>query len=322
MNNTVYSLLLFISAMLSACSPNENSRDGAEIEGVNDSAANGKIRQEDVGALGRSLTFHASFDNGADADFALGDPRINSGKTVSGQQKPVSSEPGLGNPPLAIAKGEGRFGDALDFTLENTHVVFYKAEKNVAYSTKDFSGTLSFWLKLDPQRIPQTYTDPIQLTDKDYSNSAIWVDFTKNDVPSDFRLGIFGDQKVWDKKNLKGASEEFFWRLLKIVKPPFSSDKWTHVVASWEGINTDQIARGKLYFDGKFQGETGAITEPFVWDLPEATIRLGTGPFVGMFDDIAMFDRSLTDEEVRKLYELKGGVRDLHGHTNKASANE
>lgn len=319
--NKFYSLLLLISTLLSACSSDEKSKDAAERRGANAPAAHDKPKAGSLSALSKSLTFHASFDQGADADFALGDPRIYSGKTVADQQKPVSSEPGLGNPALAIVPGEGKFGDALEFTLENSHVVFYKAEKNVPYATKDFSGTLSFWLKLDPQKIPQTYTDPIQLTDKDYSNSAIWVDFTKNDTPSDFRLGIYGDQKVWDKKNLKGASEEFFWRLLKIVKPPFSFDNWTHVVVTWEGINTDQIARGKLYFDGKFQGETGGITEPFVWDLPEATIRLGTGPFVGMFDDLAIFDRSLTDEEVKDLYELKGGVTDLNPTISGASDN-
>lgn len=307
----IYSLLLLISLIFSACSSNKESKEVAESEGISVSAANGNIKPSDLSTLSKSLTFHASFDKGADADFALGDPRVYSGKTVAGQQKPVSSEPGLGKPALAIVPGHGKFGAALEFTLENSHVVFYKAEKNVPYSTKNFSGTLSFWLKLDPQKIPQMYTDPIQLTDKDYSNSAIWVDFTKNDTPSDFRLGIFGDQKVWDKKNLKGASEEFFWRLLKIVKPPFSPDEWTHVVVTWEGINTDQIARGKLYFDGKFQGETGGITEPFVWDLSEATIRLGTGPFVGMFDDIAIFDRSLSDGEVEALFKLKGGVVSL-----------
>jgi hypothetical protein len=150
------------------------------------------------------------------------------------------------------------------------------------------------------------------LTDKDYSNSAIWVDFTKNDTPSDFRLGVFGDQKVWDKKNKKEYSEEFFWRLLKIARPPFSGDKWTQVVVSWEGLNTGQVGRGKLYFDGKFQGETGGIREPFVWDISEATIRLGTGPYVGMFDDIAVFNNSLTYEEVHILYKLKGGVSDLY----------
>ncbi|MEB2779581.1 LamG domain-containing protein [Algoriphagus sp. C2-6-M1] len=314
--NKLYSFLLVISAISYACSSDEKSKGAADRGGANGVAANDKREPGSLSILSKSLTFHASFDEGADADFALGDPRIYSGKTAADQQNPGPSEPGLGNPALAIVQGEGEFGDALEFTLENSHVVFFKAEKNVPYTTKDFSGTLSFWLKLDPQKIPQTYTDPVQLTDKDYSNSAIWVDFTKNDTPSDFRLGIFGDQKVWDKKNLKGAGEEFFWRLLKIVKPPFSSDKWTHVVVTWEGINTDEIARGKLYFDAKFQGETGGITEPFVWHLSEAKIRLGTGPFVGMFDDLAIFDRSLTPDEVRDLYELNGGVTDLNPYIN------
>lgn len=316
MKKKIY-LLVSASAVLFACSPRESRKDVADMKKNLPPAVNGNIRQSGVVVPGESLTFHASFDNGADADFALGDPRIYSGKTVAGQQKPVSSEPGLGNPPLDIAEGQGKFGHALEFTFQNTHVVFYKAQGNVAYSTTNFSGTLSFWLKLDPQKIPQTYTDPIQLTDKDYSNSAIWVDFTKNDTPSDFRLGIFGDQKVWDKRNLKGASEEFFWRLLKVVKPPFSPDKWTHVVVSWEGINTGRISRGKLYFNGELQGETGGITEPFLWDIQEATIRLGTGPFVGLFDDIAIFDRSFTDEEVKSLYDLTGGVKDLHPYVNK-----
>jgi hypothetical protein len=208
--------------------------------------------------------------------------------------------------------GQGKFGACLEFTKENSHIVYYKAEKNVPYSDKDFDGTVSFWLKLDPQKIPQTYTDPLQLTDKDYSNSAIWIDFTKNDTPSDFRLGIFGELKVWDKKKKKEYSEEFFWRLLKVARPPFSSDRWTHVVVSWQGLNTGQAGRGKLYFDGRFQGETGGIPEPFVWNLSQATIRLGTGPFIGMFDDLAIFDRNLTDDEVLTVYNLRGGIADLH----------
>jgi hypothetical protein len=305
MKNNFYFILIVIF-LFSACSSNEKGKEVQEKnEGIQTQASDTGTRSVDLSTLSKSLTFHASFDKGADADFALGDRLIYSGKTVAGQQKPVSSEPGLGSPALAVVPGQGKFGAALEFTRENSHVVFYKAEKNVAYSTENFSGTVSFWLRLDPQKIPQTYTDPIQLTDKDYSNSAIWVDFTKNDTPSDFRLGIFGDQKVWDKKNQKGESEAFFWRLLKIVKPPFSPDKWTHVVVSWQGLNTDKIGRGKLYFDGKLQGETGGIREPFVWDISEATIRLGTGPYVGMFDEIAIFNRSLTDEEVHTLYELK-----------------
>ncbi len=305
MKNIFY-FLFFFTSILTACSSNEKVKEDDVF------TSDSSTKSNDLSILSKALTFHTSFDNGADADFALGDRRIYSVKTATGEQKPISSEPGLGNPPIVVVPGQGKFGAALGFTKENSHVVFYKAEKNVAYSKKGFNGSISLWLRLDPQQIPQTYTDPLQLTDKDYSNSAIWIDFTKNDTPSDFRVGIFGDQKVWDKKNKKEYSEEFFWRLLKIARPPFSRDKWTHVVISWENLNTEQAGRGKLYFDGKFQGETGGIREPFVWNLSEATIRLGTGPYIGIIDDIAIFNRSLTNEEVQSLYELEGGVSGLH----------
>jgi hypothetical protein len=161
--------LLITTSVFSACSFNGKVKEGQETKGSSEIDASGSSsKSNDLSAISTSLTFHASFDEGADADFALGDPRIYSGKTVRGQQKPVSSEPGLGNPALAIAPGQGKFGAALEFTQENSHVVFYKAEKNVAFSPENFSGSLSFWLRLDPQKIPQTYIDPIQLTDKDF----------------------------------------------------------------------------------------------------------------------------------------------------------
>jgi hypothetical protein len=53
-------------------------------------------------------------------------------------------------------------------------------------------GTLSFWLRLDPQKdLAPGFTDPIQLTDKAYNDSAVWVDFTKDDVPRYFRCARF-----------------------------------------------------------------------------------------------------------------------------------
>ena len=90
---------------------------------------------------------------------------------------------GLGDPPVGIAEGRGKFGSALEMTLENTHVVLYKAERNVAYAPEAFRGTVSFWMSLDPAEIPGQYCDPLQVTDKKYSDACIWVDFTKNDTP-------------------------------------------------------------------------------------------------------------------------------------------
>jgi Concanavalin A-like lectin/glucanases superfamily len=256
-------------------------------------------------ALAKALTFHASFDHGPDADFALGDPTLHSVSTAG------PPTPGLGDPPVTIAANRGKFGSALELTLENTHVVLYRAEHNVAYSPEAFRGTVSLWLSVDPAEIPGQYCDPLQVTDKKYSDACIWVDFTKNDTPSDFRLGVFGDAGVWDPDGKEGGGERFFWRLVKVAEPPFAKGRWTHIVITWDGLNDTQAGRARLYFDGQFQGATGRIAEPFSWDVANAYIRLGTGRYVGLFDDLAFFNRALTPAEVRALNALTGGVAEL-----------
>ena len=261
-------------------------------------------------SLSRALTFHASFDHGPDADFALGDRRIYS-VTDEGEQEAAALTPGLGQKPLAIAQGRGRFGAALELTLENSHVVIYRAARNVAYSPEAFRGTASLWMSLDPAEIPERYCDPFQLTDKDYSDACIWADFTKNDTPSDFRLGCFGDRSVWDVTNQAGRSEEFFFRLVKVAEPPFAKGRWTHVAITWDGLNTPQPGRARLYLNAEYRGATSAIPERFTWDVDRVNIRLGTGHYVGLFDDIAFFDRPLAAEEIRVLYGLESGVAEL-----------
>jgi hypothetical protein len=59
-------------------------------------------------------------------------------------------------------------------------------------------------------------------------------------------------------------------------------------------------------------GSTSAISEPFTWDVTNARIRLGTGHYVGMMDDISAFNQSLSDEEVTALYNLSNGVAELY----------
>jgi hypothetical protein len=255
--------------------------------------------------LAKALTFHASFDRGPDADFALGDPTLYS---ASADGTPV---PGLGDPPVTIVRDGGKYGAALQLTVENSHVLLYRAEGNVAYSPTAFHGTVSFWMSLDPTEIPAQYCDPLQVTDKKYSDACIWVDITKNDTPPDFRLGVFGDNGEWDPDGKEGAGERFFWRLVKVAQPPFAKGRWTHVVVTWDGINDSQNGRARLYFDGQHQGVSGRIAERFSWDVGKAYIRLGTGHYVGLFDDLAFFNRALTPDEIRTLHGLSRGVAEL-----------
>ena len=297
MNTNCFAAALLFGFLLIACSRPE---DKTTTPPTTDTTATLRT------GLSESLTFHASFDQGGDADFGDGDLKLYS---IDSRSKAVSE--GTGNAPQKLDTARGNFGSALAFTKENTHTVFYNVEKNIAYSSTSFSGTFSFWLSTDTEEIPGQYCDPVQITDDDYSNSAIWVDITKNDSPSDLRLGVFGDQPVWDVSNKKGEAEEFFWRLHKVAQPPLGKGKWTHVVMTWDGLNNTKEGRARLYLNGEYQGSSSVIREPFTWDVAKTRLNLGIG-YVGLFDDVAVFSKALNPEEIRFLYNLNKGVAELY----------
>ena len=68
---------------------------------------------------------------------------------------------------------------------------------------------------------------------------------------------------------------------------------------------------GKLYIDGKLQGAIEKWDLRFEWDPSKVLLVLGAA-YVGHMDDLAVFDRPLTDGEVDRLFRLKEGVRELY----------
>jgi hypothetical protein len=258
--------------------------------------------------LTRALTFHASFDGNPDADFALGDRRIYTATSYKAREDTAA---GIGNPDVVLAPGKGRFGAALEFKKKNARALFFQAAKNVAYRERDWSGTVSFWLSLDPETdLAPGYCDPIQVTDEDYNDAAVWVDFTRDDKPRHFRLGVFGDLKAWNPEGLApDKNPAFTHRLVTVTTPPFARGKWTHVVLTHSGLGSNSGV-AKLYLDGKLQGTTETIREPFTWDLARAAIRLGVN-YVGLFDEVAVFSRALEEREVETLHRLPKGVAGL-----------
>ncbi|MBI3208181.1 MAG: LamG domain-containing protein [Candidatus Solibacter usitatus] len=258
--------------------------------------------------LGKSLTFHADFDATTDARRATGDKRI---YTAAAYKEQAAAKPGLDHPDVELAPGEGRFGGALSFKKKNVKAVFYKAEKNAAFDPKNWTGTISFWLSLDPnQDLEPGFCDPIQVTDKAYNDDAIWVDFTKDERPRHFRLGVFGDLKAWNPQNLPADKyPDFNKRLVVNRNPPFARGKWTHVVITHTGLGSGN-GEARLYLDGRLQGAAEHIKEPFSWNLATAAIRVGVN-YVGLFDDLAMFNRALTAGEVKSLHGLKKGIASL-----------
>ena len=231
----------------------------------------------------QALTFRATFDKGPDADFAKGDKSIYFAPSYKEQASAVK---GLGQAPVALENG------ALRFKSKHTTALFFKIQDNVNPTT----GTIAFKLKLDPALdLPPDYVDPIQFTDKAYNDSALWVDFTKDEKPRLFRLGVFGELKAWNPTNIPpDKNPKFNERLVVVKQPPFTREKWTHIVITYA------TGTASLYLDGKLQGNSSPITEPFTWDLSKATIRLGVN-YAGLMDDIAIYNRVLTPKEIAKL---------------------
>lgn len=255
---------------------------------------------EAVAAIRKSLTLSANFNAGADAEFAKGDKRI---YTASSSAR-KDSKAGLPAGEVEVAKGEGRRGgDALRFIRKSGKVVFFSAANNIDYRKEDWSGTVSFWLKLDANKdLGDWYCDPIQITEKTWNDGALWVDFSKDDKPKQFRLGAFADLKVWNPDNKDFEKMSPAERPMHAVtKPPFSRDAWTHVVITFANFNTGKPnGSAKLYLDGKLQGAVAGRNQRFTWDVEKAAIQLGMS-YVGLFDDLTVFNRSLTDAEVQVL---------------------
>jgi len=301
--------------ILFACSDCRRASVAAESEvpsarGAADADPNPAVERS---ALSTALTFHAGFDGSADAGFARGDARI---YTATSYKARGDARVGLEAPAdvRLVAEG-GRFGGALHFPKKNGAAVFFRAKDNVAFDPKGWSGTVSLWLRLDPNvDLEPGYCDPIQVTDASFKDAAIWVDFSKDDDPRQFRLGVFGDHDVWNPENIPPPKNPAFLdRLVPVQGPPFSRDRWTHVVVAYRDLGSG-AGEASLYLDAELQGTAKSIEEPFTWEVDRAALRLGLS-YVGHFDELAVFDRPLTAAEVRELHELPDGVVGLYPAT-------
>ena len=257
--------------------------------------------------LKNSLTFHASFDKGFDADFARGEERIFTAPSYDETSKAIH---GMSIETIKRVQGDGVGGGAaLQFTEKTKPVIFYASLLNMEYDENNWNGTISLWLKLNPELdLALGYTDPIQITDSGYDDAAFWVDFS-NKNPRSFRMGLYGDVTVWNPHKIAPDDNPAFQnRLLPAKNRTFSREKWTHVVISFSDLNTSS-GIGHFYINGQYQGNR-AITEPFTWDLGKAKIFLGLN-YVGMLDEVSIFNTGLSKEEVQELYKLQGGIMNL-----------
>lgn len=257
--------------------------------------------------LSRALTLHASFDHGLDADFSRGDKKC----YVQQGQKLV---PATLNEDVKLAADAGRFGGALHFPRKGTYRPSFEDGGVLGYNGKSWSASVSVWLRLNPdQDLQPGYCDPVQIIGDDNKKGYIFLEWSKDETPRYFRYAIRPLFHIWNPKNVQWADIPFEQRpMVQVARAPFSREQWTHVVFTLENINDKtKPPVGKLYLNGRLQGAIERWNMTFDWDPARVLLVLGAS-YVGYMDDLAVFDRPLTDVEVDRIHGLKNGIRALY----------
>lgn len=256
--------------------------------------------------LAGSLALHASFDEGLDADFSRGDRQCY-------VQQGASLAAATPNDDVRLAPQTGRFGGGLHFTKKNNFRPAYRDAGAVGYNDRNWSRSVSVWLKLDPDKdLEPGYCDPVQIVGDDLKKGFIFLEWSKDETPRFFRYAIRPLFPIWNPDNVQWGDIPFNKRpMVQVEKAPFSRDAWTHVVFSLENVNDKSRAQiGRLHINGQLHGTIENWDLTFGWDPEKVLLVLGAA-YVGQLDDLAVFDHALTDGEIRVLYGLKNGVRDL-----------
>ena len=158
---------------------------------------------------------------------------------------------------MKLAADAGRFGGALHFPKKGATRPSFKDDRVLGYNAKSWSGTVSVWLRLNPDKdLEPGYCDPVQIIGDDNKKGYIFCEWSKDETPRYFRYAIRPLFPIWNPDNKPWADIPFEKRpMVQVDKAPFSREKWTHVVFTVENINDKAKAPlGKLYLNGKLQG--------------------------------------------------------------------
>ena len=187
----------------------------------------------------------------------------------------------------------------------------YGAKENFPYSNQAFAGAISFFLSVDPaQDLEANWPEPFHIGKKEgnsfpWDDAVMFVDFSKAPERA-LRFGCYPNktQDVSDQM----VSE----RVISVSPLNWRANEWHHIVITWSNFNSSQAnAEWALYIDGVEKGRKGPIRQDVTWNMADQVMRFNHTGYVGKLDEIAIFNKMLTADEIKYLGNPKQEIKKL-----------
>lgn len=85
----------------------------------------------------------------------------------------------------------------------------------------------------------------------------------------------------------------------KLYVPPIG--EWTHIAMTYDGTTVTLYANGEVIGQTFYSGNISGTDEPF--NIGGRAVDEGTGKFNGLVDEVQVFNRALSADEIRRLFE-------------------
>ena len=261
---------------------------------------------DSAAALADALTFHASFDNGLDADRADADPALYTAPSYDEQDQ---AEPGLGNPAVMLAGGADASARAALHRAHSTHLLTgrrgtsayfpgrLERDRLVLAQPRPRHRPRAGLLRPDPdhRRRLQRRRDLGRLHGREPAAvpaggvrrpGRVEPGRTRAERQSRLHRSADGGRRA----ALRGRPLDARGHHLR---EPRAGGRRRHPY-----LDGDGCPAGRTTSTSRSPGTSSGA------------IRLGVN-YVGLFDELSLFDRPLTADEVRALHALEGGVAAL-----------
>lgn len=260
-------------------------------------------------ALRQALTLYASFDDEVRMDRGRGDATPGTRSVDPADKKKFVFTRGFDPQCFRILKHKGIAGgclQAVDLPSRSGRL-FFPAKGNVAYQPHTaWGGAFSVWINTDPNQMLKTpFCDPVLITQKGFNNGSIWTHF--NDaMPRALQSGTYPSIPDSQEPLPEDAPSAPLTRLPNVR---FKAGEWHHLVLSWNNLNSGKKdGTHTLWVDGEKVGTLKDYAIGMDWDIERSRIYFAVN-LVGLLDELAVFSRPLTGEEVLLLYRRPGVLK-------------